>query len=101
MCQLLGMNCNTPTDVTFSFTGSAVRWIGYRTFYGGIARVLLDGVEVAQVDTFAPVEEEYQAVMYAATGLPGTSHTLTIENTGLKDAAAQNTWVTVDAFDVY
>ncbi|RZM05941.1 MAG: hypothetical protein EOO88_54135, partial [Pedobacter sp.] len=20
MCQLLGMNCNTPTDVTFSFT---------------------------------------------------------------------------------
>jgi hypothetical protein len=88
-------------SVTFSFTGSAVRWIGYRTFYGGIARVLLDGVEVAQVDTFAPVEEEYQAVMYAATGLPGTSHTLTIENTGLKHPAAQNTWVTVDAFDVY
>ena len=88
-------------SVTFSFTGSAVRWIGYRTFYGGIARVLLDGVEVAQVDTFAPVEEEFQAVMYAATGLPGTSHTLTIENTGLKNAAAQNTWVTVDAFDVY
>ena len=88
-------------SVTFSFTGTAVRWIGYRTFYGGIARVLLDGVEVAQVDTFAPVEEEFQAVMYAATGLPGTSHTLTIENTGLKNPAAQNTWVTVDAFDVY
>jgi hypothetical protein len=26
---------------------------------------------------------------------------LTIDNTGLKNAAAQNTWVTVDAFDVY
>ncbi len=25
MCQLLGMNCNTPTDVTFSFTGFARR----------------------------------------------------------------------------
>lgn len=25
MCQLLGMNCNTPTDVTFSFTGFAQR----------------------------------------------------------------------------
>ena len=87
--------------MNFSFTGPAVRWIGYRTFYGGIARVLLDGVEVAQVDTFAPLEEEFQAVMYAATGLPGTSHTLTIVNTGLKNAAAQNTWVTVDAFDVY
>jgi len=25
MCQLLGMNCATPTDVTFSFTGFALR----------------------------------------------------------------------------
>ena len=25
MCQLLGMNCNTPTDVTFSFSGFAQR----------------------------------------------------------------------------
>ncbi|QNP58074.1 class II glutamine amidotransferase [Paenacidovorax monticola] len=25
MCQLLGMNCNTPTDVRFSFTGFAQR----------------------------------------------------------------------------
>ena len=25
MCQLLGMNCNTPTDIAFSFTGFAQR----------------------------------------------------------------------------
>ena len=25
MCQLLGMNCNAPTDVTFSFSGFAQR----------------------------------------------------------------------------
>jgi predicted glutamine amidotransferase len=25
MCQLLGMNCNTPTDICFSFTGFATR----------------------------------------------------------------------------
>jgi predicted glutamine amidotransferase len=25
MCQLLGMNANTPTDVTFSFSGFAQR----------------------------------------------------------------------------
>jgi len=25
MCQLLGMNCNTPTDICFSFTGFQVR----------------------------------------------------------------------------
>lgn len=25
MCQLLGMNCNTPTDITFSFSGFSQR----------------------------------------------------------------------------
>ena len=25
MCQLLGMNCNTPTDIVFSFSGFATR----------------------------------------------------------------------------
>jgi predicted glutamine amidotransferase len=25
MCQLLGMNCNVPTDIVFSFTGFAIR----------------------------------------------------------------------------
>lgn len=25
MCQLLGMNCATPTDITFSFSGFAAR----------------------------------------------------------------------------
>jgi len=33
MCQLLGMNCNTPTDVTFSFKGFAQR--GGRTDHHG------------------------------------------------------------------
>jgi len=33
MCQLLGMNCNTPTDVTFSFAGFAQR--GGRTDHHG------------------------------------------------------------------
>ena len=33
MCQLLGMNCNTPTDVTFSFRGFAQR--GGRTDHHG------------------------------------------------------------------
>jgi hypothetical protein len=88
-------------QATFTFTGTAVRWIGQHSFYGGIANVLLDGVQVAQVDTFALVQEEFQAVMYSATGLANTSHTLTIVGTGQKNALSQNTWVVVDAFDVY
>src|SRR6266540_1554890 len=37
---------------TFTFTGTAVRWIGQRAFTGGIANVFLDGVFQAQVDTY-------------------------------------------------
>ena len=39
MCQLLGMNCNTPTDVTFSFSGFAQR--------GGITDHHSDGWGIA------------------------------------------------------
>lgn len=51
MCQLLGMNCNTPTDVTFSFAGFAQRggrtdhhadgW-GIAFFEGRGARLFVD-----------------------------------------------------------
>jgi predicted glutamine amidotransferase len=51
MCQLLGMNCNTPTDICFSFTGFHVRggltdehrdgW-GIAFFEGRGCRVFID-----------------------------------------------------------
>ena len=88
-------------QATFTFNGAAVHWIGQRSFNGGIARVLLDGVQVAQVDTFAPMQEEFQAVMYSAEGLANTSHTLTIQATGQKNAFSFNPWIFVDAFDTY
>ena len=34
MCQLLGMNANTPTDVMFSFTGLATRADEHRDGFG-------------------------------------------------------------------
>jgi Big-like domain-containing protein len=99
--ETAGYSGVTGAGVTFTFNGTAVTWVGQHSFNGGIARVLLDGVEVAQVDTFAPVQEEFQAAMYAASGLAAGTHTLAIENTGQKNPAAQNTWVIVDAFDVH
>lgn len=39
MCQLLGMNCNTPTDIVFSFTGFAMR--------GGVTGEHQDGWGIA------------------------------------------------------
>ena len=34
MCQLLGMNCNTPTDILFSFTGFATRAVEHKDGFG-------------------------------------------------------------------
>jgi hypothetical protein len=87
------------TQATFTFTGTSVSWIGARGPQTGIARVVLDGVFVAEVDTYQTTEE-IQATAFSATGLAAGSHTLTIEATGLKNAASTHTFIVVDAFDV-
>jgi len=87
------------TQATFTFTGTSVSWIGARGPQTGIARVVLDGVLVAEVDTYKTTEE-IQANVYSAAGLAAGNHTLTIEVTGLKNAASTDTHIVVDAFDV-
>ena len=42
MCQLLGMNCNTPTDMVFSFQGFSLR--------GGLTAQHADGFGIAFFD---------------------------------------------------
>jgi hypothetical protein len=84
---------------TFTFTGTSVAWIGYRSTQSGIARVYMDGVFVSDVDLFAR-KEEVRVPVFTATGLTNGSHTLTIEVTGLANALAKFNFVVVDAFDV-
>jgi hypothetical protein len=84
---------------TFTFTGTSVNWIGFRGPQTGIARVFLDGAPVAEVDTYSPTEE-VQAVIFTATSLANTSHTLTIDVTGLQNPASTAAYIVVDAFDV-
>ena len=93
---------STPgAQVTLTFTGTAVSWIGCRKATTGIARVFLDGVFVQEIDTFEPFPiEGYQHTVFTATGLVDGIHTLTIEATGRKNPAASAAWVVVDAFDV-
>jgi hypothetical protein len=89
---------NAGARATFSFVGTSVSWIGRRGAQGGIARVLLDGAIHAEVDTYSPTE--LQAVVFTITGLAAARHTVTIEATGLKNPAATNSLVVVDAMDV-
>lgn len=86
-------------QATFSFTGTSVGWIGARGPQTGIARVFLDGALVAEVDTYKNTEE-IQAKLFSRTDLAPGNHTLTIEATGLKNAASTDSYVVVDAFEV-
>src|SRR5262245_47788665 len=44
-------------QASFTFTGTSVSWIGGRASDTGIARVFVDGVLVAQVDTYSKTQE--------------------------------------------
>lgn len=88
----------TGAQASFSFVGTGVRWVSARGPQTGKALVLLDGVQVADIDTFA-LTEGPQHTNFAITGLARTTHTLTIQITG-KNPAATNAWVLIDAFDV-
>ena len=89
--------------VELTFTGTAVRWIGQRLRDTGVARVSLDGALITTIDTSAPIQDEYQAAIFTATGLVQGSHTLAIEvvaGNGEPEGAPVRR-VIVDAFEVY
>jgi hypothetical protein len=83
---------------TLSFTGTGVRWLGYRANNNGKARVSMDGTFMGEVDSYAPSPE--LAVVFAATGLRSGAHSMTIEVTGTRNPASVDNWVIIDAFDV-
>ena len=81
-----GGNC---TDVPLRFT-----------LHESAVVMNLDGTVVADsLDLFIPSEGPQEAV-FTLQGLAATSHTLTIEVTGLKNPASAGFSIVVDAFDV-
>ena len=92
-----------PGDrATFTFTGTSVRWIGFKGPQAGIARVILDGTVVADsLDMFIPFPSEApQQAVFTSPPLAAGSHTLTIEVTGSKNPASAGLSIVIDAFDV-
>jgi PKD repeat protein len=84
---------------TVRFSGTGIRWIGYRDDWAGIANVYLDGAFRARVDLYA---NDYlkQVVVYSIQGLPAGTHTLTVEVTGDKGGVSRGHAVWIDAVDV-
>jgi trimeric autotransporter adhesin len=94
----------------FHFTGTSVRWIGFRAYWAGIAAVYLDGVFVEELDLFLPacprprpagcVDEDDQVAVFTADDLVPGPHVLVIEVTGRRNEESIDNAVVVDAFDV-
>jgi hypothetical protein len=94
---VLSMDTNARATVTFQ--GTAVKWIGYRDQWSGKARVYVDGVLTAVIDTYTSPAQS-QAVLHTVTGLAPGAHTLTIEVTGTRSSQSKGSWVWVDAFEI-
>ena len=90
----------TPgAQATLRFNGTSIGWIGYRGPDAGIARVILDGSFAGELDLYQP-QASIQAIVFTSPPLADANHTLTIESTGLKNAASSDARVLVDAFEV-
>ncbi|HET8979830.1 MAG TPA: beta-galactosidase [Solirubrobacteraceae bacterium] len=89
----------TGDSMSVSFTGTAVQYIAPTASNHGIADVYLDGTKVATVDGYS-AGTNFQKVLYSASGLANTTHTLKIVVTGQKNAASGGTYVSVDAINV-
>ena len=89
----------TGDSMSVTFTGTAVQYIAPTANNHGYADIYLDGTKVATVDGYSS-GTDFQQVLYSASGLADTTHTLKIVVTGQKDAASGGTFVSVDAINV-
>lgn len=88
------------SQVTFRFSGRAVRWGTALRDSQGIAQVYLDGVLVATVDLYHADTTGFSPVAgYENLNLAPGYHTLQIVVTGTKNAAASGAFVNVAYFD--
>jgi len=93
------MSMDAGSRSRFTFSGTGVRWIGYRDAWSGKARIWLDGTAVATVDTYS-ASDQAQAVVFDKEGLAAGTHTIEIEALQQKSASSGGMWVWIDAFDV-
>ena len=85
---------------TFSFTGTAVAWMGVKCNVCGIATVSIDGGAPTTVDTGGVNASPNltSETVYYASNLAFGSHTLVITVSGAHSANSTNNYVAVDGF---
>jgi beta-galactosidase GanA len=89
----------TGDSMSVTFTGTGVQYIAPTASNHGIADIYLDGTKVASVDGYSS-STDFQQVLYSASGLADTTHTLKIVVSGQKNPSSSGTFVSVDAINV-
>jgi cell wall-associated NlpC family hydrolase len=89
---------SSGSSVTLTFSGSYLAWIAKKSPVYGKAKVTLDGGVPVVIDLYA-ASALWKQKVWERTLAPGT-HTLKIEWTGTRNAAATGTNISVDAFDL-
>jgi len=89
----------TSATVTFTFSGTRVRWFGKRAANYGRAWVSVDGATPVLVDQYSSATLYRQRLFESALLQPG-SHTLKIRVAGTKNSSSNGRYVDADAFQV-
>ncbi len=90
---------SSGASVTLTFEGTYLAWIAKKSPVYGKAKVTLDNEAPVTVDLYSATTL-WQEKAWETGTLPFGAHTLKIEWTGTKNAAATETNISVDAFDV-
>jgi mannan endo-1,4-beta-mannosidase len=86
-------------SATLTFTGTSVTMFGAKAPHHGKAQILIDNKLVATVDYFAATRQD-NVLLFTSKTLSDGEHTISIVNTGTKNAKATDDVVTIDRFTV-
>lgn len=83
-------------NAKFTFTGTSVEWITAKGPSYGIARVLIDGVDLGTRDLYDPAQQWQFAISF--TGLSDAKHTIEIQPLGTKNVKSSGNSIIIDSF---
>ena len=92
--------CNTPFHACLlPFRGPVVRWLGTKGPDHGLARVYIDGVLAATIDTFAGTAQQPEVLFERADLVGRRVHTIRVVVTRARNRAANNCYQEVTGFE--
>jgi beta-galactosidase len=100
------MDTDNPTvenaGVSFTFTGTGIRFIGAKEENQGIAQIAVDGGAFEEIDLFNESQTGNQAgeILYEKMWEETGTHTITIQRSGRKNPNATAANISLDAFGV-